>query len=606
MSTNGIMMQYFEWYLAPVMLWRQMADEAAQLAEDGVTAVWIPPAYKGSAGLNDTGYGAYDIYDLGEFDQKGTVPTKYGTKDELVAGIRAMHEHGVQVYADIVLDHKMGADEEETVNVAEVNPGNRNQPEGGGKTIKAWTHFYFPGRNGVYSNFEWHWYYFTGIDWDALRDEKGVYKIDGKTWDNEVDKEHGNFDYLMGADIDLNNDEVTHELKRWGKWFVHITDVDGFRLDAVKHMKFVFYSDWLDTLRREEKEELFAVGEYWNGDFEALKHYVDTTKGALSLFDVPLHYRLHDASAGGSSFDMRTIFDRTLTKDNPLKSVTFVDNHDTQPGQSLESWVEGWFKPLAYALILLRQEGYPCIFYGDYYGIPHDNIAPMRDALVPLMKARRDYAYGVQNDYFDHPNTIGWTREGDDEHEGSGLAVVMTNGAEGEKRMFMGPRFAGAVFHDCTGNRSETIKICGDGYADFPVNGGSVSVWVKKPGEAFTKLTLIDGAFSVCQLDSADKFNVADNDFIFYAKTDQEISLVCRTGAAPKNSMAREDGWRAMRVEGKLDFSLTGVIARISSVLAAKNISVFVTSTFDTDYVLVKEENLETAQKALEEEGYEF
>ena len=65
---------------------------------------------------------------------------------------------------------------------------------------------------------------------------------------------------------------------------------------------------------------------------------------------------------------MRTIFDGTLTQDNPTRSVTFVDNHDTQPEQSLESWVPDWFKPIAYALILLRQDGYPCIFYGDYYG----------------------------------------------------------------------------------------------------------------------------------------------------------------------------------------------------------------------------------------------
>ena len=70
--------------------------------------------------------------------------------------------------------------------------------------------------------------------------------------------------------------------------------VDGFRIDAVKHMRFTFYSDWLDTLRREAREELFAVGEYWNGDVNALNNYIDTTKGALSLFDVPLHFRFVD------------------------------------------------------------------------------------------------------------------------------------------------------------------------------------------------------------------------------------------------------------------------------------------------------------------------
>ena len=605
MSTNGIMMQYFEWYLAPIMLWRQMADEAKQLSEDGITALWIPPAYKGSAGLNDVGYSVYDLYDLGEFDQKGTIPTKYGTKDELIAGIRALHEHGIQVYADIVLDHKMGADEAELVEVEEVNPENRNEVTESDKKIMAWTHFYFPGRKGVYSDFEWHWYHFTGIDWDAYRNEEGVFMFDGKEWDESVDKEKGNFDYLMGADIDLNNEEVTHELKRWGKWFVHLTDVDGFRLDAIKHMKFGFYADWLETLRTEEKDELFTVGEYWNGDFEALKHYVDTTEGALSLFDVPLHYRFHDASIAGSKFDMRTIFNDTLTEDNPLKAVTFVDNHDTQPGQSLESWVEPWFKPLAYALILLRQDGYPCIFYGDYYGIPHDNIEPIRDTLLPLMQARRDYAYGRQNDYFDHPNTIGWTREGDDEHENSGLAVVLTNGSAGDKRMYVGEKFAGTQFYDCTGNRPETIKIEEDGFADFKVADGSVSVWIKKPGAAFTKLKLLDGDFSICKLKSLDGIDLK-SDFFFLAKTDKELSLVCRTDAIPSTCYRREDDWRAFRVVGKLDFSITGLISKISGILAAREICLFVASTFDTDYILVKKDSFEAARQALLEEGYEF
>jgi len=65
---------------------------------------------------------------------------------------------------------------------------------------------------------------------------------------------------------------------------------------------------------------------------------------------------------------MRTIFDGTLVKSNPVQAVTLVENHDSQPGQSLESTVQSWFKPLAYAMILTREQGYPSVFYGDYYG----------------------------------------------------------------------------------------------------------------------------------------------------------------------------------------------------------------------------------------------
>lgn len=355
MVKNGTMMEYFEWYLPSKMLWKQLAQEAPRLAAEGITGVWIPPCYKGAAGGYDVGYGVYDLYDLGEFDQKGTIPTKYGTKEELLAAIQACHENGIQVYADVVLDHMMGADGIEDVPAKQNNPANREEQIGDkSRVIKAWTHFWFPGRHKKYSKFEWHWNHFNAIDWDEETKTKGLFKFRGKDWEEDVDGELGNYDYLMGANIDLDNPDVTEELMRWGKWFVKTTDVDGFRLDAVKHMEFTFYRDWLRAMRKKENEELFTVGEYWSPNIQTLQHYLDTTEDALSLFDVPLHFNFVNASNGGNQYDMRTIFDHTLTQTNPIKAVTFVDNHDSQPGQSLESWVQGWFRALAYALILLR------------------------------------------------------------------------------------------------------------------------------------------------------------------------------------------------------------------------------------------------------------
>src|SRR5262249_42468610 len=103
---NGVMMQFFHWYTpADGQLWREAAAAAPELARVGITGVWLPPAYKGSGGGGDVGYGVYDMYDLGEFDQKGSVRTKYGTKDEYVAAIQAFQSHGIQVYADVVLNH---------------------------------------------------------------------------------------------------------------------------------------------------------------------------------------------------------------------------------------------------------------------------------------------------------------------------------------------------------------------------------------------------------------------------------------------------------------------------------------------------------------------
>ena len=82
---NGVMMQYFHWYMPDDgSLWNQLADKAEELAKIGITSLWLPPAYKGISGGMDVGYGIYDLFDLGEFDQKGSVRTKYGTKDEYI------------------------------------------------------------------------------------------------------------------------------------------------------------------------------------------------------------------------------------------------------------------------------------------------------------------------------------------------------------------------------------------------------------------------------------------------------------------------------------------------------------------------------------------
>ena len=95
-------------------------------------------------------------------------------------------------------------------------------------------------------------------------------------------------------------------------------------------------------------------------------------------------------------------------------------------------------------------------------------------------------------------------------------------------------------------------------------------------------------------------------DFYFIGRTDEELSLVCRTSDVPPETAARDDGWRCFRIEGVLDFSLIGILSRISSVLAETGIGIFAVSTFNTDYILVKEENFGRALKALEDAGYEI
>jgi len=147
-------------------------------------------------------------------------------------------------------------------------------------------------------------------------------------------------------------------------------------------------------------------------------------------------------------------------------------------GQALESWIPMWFKEIAYSIILLRKEGYPCVFYGDYYGIEHDGIEPM-ESLKTLLLLRKDKAYGEQVDYFDDYNIVGFTRLGNEEHNKSGLAVIISDKYDGCKRMYVGTNFAGEKFVDALGHREEEIEIDEEGFGVFQVSGGTASVYVK-------------------------------------------------------------------------------------------------------------------------------
>ena len=481
MPNNNIMMQYFEWYLPKdCSLWNNLAKDAKHLENIGITHIWLPPAYKGADGISDVGYGVYDLYDLGEFEQKGTIPTKYGTKDEYLETIKILHENNIKVLADIVLNHKIGADETEDVLAVQDDASNRNVSLTDTKSIRVWTKYLFPGRNNTYSDFKWNWTHFHGIDWDENTGTTAIYQFYGKHWDDDVDKENGNFDYLMGADIDLNNVDVVKELEKWGKWYINTTLVDGFRLDAVKHIRAEFYPEWLAEIEKISDKKIFAVGEYWSSNINVINEYIDKTNGCMSLFDIPLHYNFYRASISNGNFNMSHIFDGTLVESNPSKAVTFVDNHDTEPGQALESWVLDWFKPFAYALILLRKDGFPCVFYGDYYGIPEKQINSKQEALDIFLRIRKYFAYGEQIDYFDDYNVIGFTRLGDYEHQNSGLAVVMSNSTGGVIQMKVGEKFANTTFYDCTGNIVETVQVDNDGMGEFSCKDGSVSVWIKQ------------------------------------------------------------------------------------------------------------------------------
>lgn len=133
-------------------------------------------------------------------------------------------------------------------------------------------------------------------------------------------------------------------------------------------------------------------------------------------------------------------------------------------------------------------------------------------------------------------------------------------------------------------------------------NEAGVIVW--ENGGIIVEIKRIHQEFSVCQVEDYSLVNL-DSEYSFIGKTDEEKSLVCITSEVPKNVIQRDDGWKAFRIQGVLDFSLIGILAKIAAVLADNGISIFAVSTYNTDYVLIKKENYEKGLEVLRASGYE-
>ena len=114
-------------------------------------------------------------------------------------------------------------------------------------------------------------------------------------------------------------------------------------------------------------------------------------------------------------------------------------------------------------------------------------------------------------------------------------------------------------------------------------------------------IELLSDLFTVCKIPH--NTPIPDGYFVFFSRTDCENSLVCPTESVPASAITREDGWCGMRIVGTLDFSLIGILARISAVLAEAKIGIFAVSTYDTDYIFIKDENRAKAKAALTAAG---
>lgn len=344
----------------------------------------------------------------------------------------------------------------------------------------------------------------------------------GKGWAEDVDKEHGNNDFLMFSNIDYSHSAVREDVVSWGWWMVDEVHVDGFRLDAVQHISFDFIKLWIQSVkdvvrnRNDTSTSLFLVGEVWSGDVGRITKWIDAVDSGgdprIHAFDAPLLYNFsrisEDFKNKPKNVDLRTILRNSLLEQRPNAAITLVTNHDTQPGQISYTPMERGLKLLWYAFILLRKEGMPCVFWGDLFGTRGHNIEepPIEvkkddeghfkksysKKLVKLMLCRKYFAHGEQTDFWDSPLTIAWRRAGDKNRQGSGCFVVLNLASKHHSHKLKPKVPIGRpeeVWVDALEHIDKKVEIDDEGCGKLPTKGPGVSVWIPKGSEHLLELS---------------------------------------------------------------------------------------------------------------------
>jgi alpha-amylase len=305
---GGVMMQAFYWDCpAGGNWWNTVSSKVTAWGNAGMSSIWLPPVSKAQNGAFSMGYDPTDYFDFGDFNQNGTVETRFGSKTELTSLITNAHNQNMQVYADIVINHNSGGQ-------LEANP--------------------FTGTN-TYTNF-------NGV---ASGKFKRTYNDFYKN--SYAVSDEGSF----GGFPDLSH--KTPYVQDWlykrvdgvGKYYKNTMKFDGWRFDYVKGFGSWVVNEWNANVGG------FSVGEYWDGNAAAIETWANGANS--SAFDFACYYKMDEAFDNN---DLTKLNSDMFWKRNPFKAVTFVSNHDTDII---------WKKMLAYSYILTH-EGYPTIFYRDY------------------------------------------------------------------------------------------------------------------------------------------------------------------------------------------------------------------------------------------------
>ena len=305
---TGVMMQAFYWDVPAGGTWWEKVESKVQSWSDvGIDAIWLPPVSKAQNGAFSMGYDPFDYYDFGQYDQMGSVETRFGSKTELESLISRAHNAKLSVIADIVINHNSGGALEDnpytgTPYYTDFNPKS-------GKFFRSNSDFH-PNAN--------------------CNSDSGVF---------------GGFPDLSHCQPYVQ-DWLWKRSNSVAKYYKNVMGFDGWRFDYVKGFAPWVVREWKNAVGG------FSVGEYWDGNAGTLDWW--SGEAQVSAFDFACYYRMRDAFQGNN---LNRLNDDMLWKRNSSKAVTFVANHDT------DEIYNG--KLLAYAYILTH-EGYPTIFYRDY------------------------------------------------------------------------------------------------------------------------------------------------------------------------------------------------------------------------------------------------
>jgi alpha-amylase len=300
--------------------WDHLAAQAHQLGTSGFTAIWLPPPQKGASGSFSSGYDEFDDYDLGSKDQKFTIPTRYGTREQLARCAAVLRANGIDIYLDLVENQRDGDDGKFNFVYADALGA-----DGKGRFAKGPGDFHphVPGDPGVFT--------------DVFQFGRDLAPING------IPKNHCADGLMAAAD-----------------WVTRAVDAQGFRLDNMKGVSTEFTVGLLGHGALSNK---FAVGEFADGDIGLIQNWANAVQHRSAVFDFPLHFALKNMCNDPGSFNMASLDHAGLAGVDPQGAVTFVENHDTDRGGVGGPVVRN--KLLAYAYILTA-EGYPCVFYRDY------------------------------------------------------------------------------------------------------------------------------------------------------------------------------------------------------------------------------------------------